>query len=1505
MAGEDTSQPPPPPIASTEAPHMVSSVKLPILKKVKVPPVTAQQILARKRERKAKSTLLMAIPNEHLARFYGTKDAKTLWDAIKTRFGEGLDKGYDRFQRLLSLHEIHRAGVSTKDANQNFLRSLPLAWSNISLIMRNKLGIDNLDIDYLYNNLKVYKADIKGSSGSSSNSQNAQGSSSYADELMFLFFANQYNSPQLDNEDLKQINQDDLEEIDLKWQGAGYRGRDNGKRHAREEDEKALVVQDGLGTYDWSYQVEEKATDFAFMAFTSNPSSSSSTNSEREKLRKANLDIVGYQYGLESIEGQLRVHQQNEVIYEENIGVLEYDVKDKSYNSQFNEKEVLDLKEEEVTETVFDNRSSDEENSLANDRFKKVFTRSGRIRVSAAKPKAATSTSAVKPVNTAGPKKSVNFSKSISTFHKSHSPIRRSFYNATTHLRRNSSERVNIVRSKAVSAVKGNGVTKVKTSASYVWRPRINEIDQIFKENRWICTRVDYVDPQGRLKHMKRNKAYLADCQEINDGGFVTFGSSRASIDESNLWHRRLGHVNFKTMNKLVKGNLVRGIPSKIFENNHTCVACQMGKQHKATYETSKVLKPFITAIENQINKKVKVIRCDNGTEIKNRDLVEFCGMKWIKREYNNARTPQQNQVAEKKNKTLIEAARTMLADSLLPITFWAEAVNIVCYVLNRALVTKLMSQEKEASDAADTLTKEFEQGCIDQRGATKAGSTNSFNTISNPVNAASTLGTFSACGPSSPHLDAFIPANTLLHFKVWVQRLTSTTWNLPLLLVIFPHRMEPKKVAQALDDESWVEAMQEKLLHFRLQKVWRLVDLPYRKKVIRTKWVYRNKKDKRGIVVRNKARLVAQRHRQEERIDYDEVFAHVARNEAIRVFLAFASFMRFIVYQMDVKSTFLYGTIKEELYVSQPLVFIDPQFLNKSEEEIFISQDKYVAEILKKFDFSSVKIASTPIKTQKPLVKDEEATDVDVHLYRSMIISLMYLIASRRDIMFAVYACSRRLSILGMRLISWQYKKQTIVATFTTEADISCGEAVDMIWRCLRDGMMFDLGKGESLVRAATTASLDAQRDSSNITKTESMATLNEPTPQGEGSGYTVGSREDRMEHDIELTDHVLQTPRDSPLSGGHTPRSDKGSMTLKELTDFCTTLLQKVLDLENVKTAQEKEIASLKKREESIQMGRKNLKSQQMFQDIDDVLDEDADTEMIVEDKGNGEKGGSIAETVSTTRPDISAARLEVSTTKPKTPPTIATLFDDEDVTISDTLAEDEKRIRSIKKRVAGSSSKRKSPKKQKVNDQESEDSDKEHRKCLKVISDDDKEINYETLDVKSPIVDYESQVLGTNEAEKRYPLTKEIVEKMLSLRLEAETKSTLALDLIKFIKLQIEENDFARFKTIITSLKALDEVFSSKNYVRKFLRALHPKLRAKVTTIEELKALPSLALDELIENLKSLVMITLNANKESSDDETLTSGSDDEEYVMAVRNFKKFFRRKGKFVRQPREE
>nr|GFB89844.1 putative ribonuclease H-like domain-containing protein [Tanacetum cinerariifolium] len=228
---------------------------------------------------------------------------------------------------------------------------------------------------------------------------------------------------------------------------------------------------------------------------------------------------------------------------------------------------------------------------------------------------------------------------------------------------------------------------------------------------------------------------------------------------------------------------------------------------------------------------------------------------------------------------------------------------------------------------------------------------------------------------------------------------------------------------------------------------VWTLVDCPKGVRPIGTKWVLKNKKDERGIVVRNKARLVAQGHTQEEGIDYDEVFAPVARIEAIRLFLSYASFMGFTVYQMDVKSAFLYGTIDEEEYVMQPPGFQDLAFPAKvykvekamyglhqaprawygtlskyllkngfqrglqvlqNEDGIFLPHDKYIGDILKKFGFSDVSSSNTPMDKENPWGKDGTGKDVELHLYRSMIGSLMYLTASRPDIMFAICACAR-----------------------------------------------------------------------------------------------------------------------------------------------------------------------------------------------------------------------------------------------------------------------------------------------------------------------------------------------------------------------------------------------------------------------------------------------------------------------------------------------------------------
>nr|GEX04010.1 hypothetical protein [Tanacetum cinerariifolium] len=777
---------------------------------------------------------------------------------------------------------------------------------------------------------------------------------------------------------------------------------------------------------------------------------------------------------------------------------------------------------------------------------------------------------------------------------------------------------------------------------------------------------------QVLLRVHRQKNMYSFNLENIVPTGGLACLIAKATVDESNKWHRRFSWVFFL----------------------------------RTKDETSGILKDFIRQIENQLNQNVKTIRCDNGKEFKNIDIIELCGSKGFKREYNNARTPQQNRVAKRKNRTLIEATRTMLADLFLPNTFWAEAVITACYVLNRVLVTKpqnktpyelitgkiliisyirpfgcnvtilntidhlgkfdgksdegflvgyslnnkafrlvrsenqankttgpkeanhsactqdnidtgyskkeaepaqeyyvlllsssytstikssevknggekskkdtglksnekpvdqeeqafleelerLKRQEKEANDEVEALRKESAQGTenlLRQTGDARASSTNTVNTIStpdiydHPIN-----GIFSNA--------SYDDEGTVADFTN-----LETTVNVSLIPTSKIHFIHPTTIilrdpTSAVQTRSKVNKSYgahafEELLQFKIQKVWILVDLLFGKKAIGTKWVYRNKNDERGIVVRNKARLVAQGHRQEERIDYNEFFAPVARIEAIKIFLAFASFMGFIVYQMDMKSSFLYGTIDEEAYVTQPSGFVDPKYPKKVykvvkalyglhqalrswyatlstfllkngyrrgtiDKTLFIKKDKkdimlvqvYVNDIIfgftkkswcdefkalmkSRFQMSSMGELTFFLGLQ-PLTKDEEVADVDVHLYRSMIGSLMYLTASRPDIMFAFCACSRfqvtpktshlhavkrifrylkgkpklglwypRVSsfdleaysdsdyaganldrkyttgdcqFLGRRLISWQCKKQTIVATFTTEAE-------------------------------------------------------------------------------------------------------------------------------------------------------------------------------------------------------------------------------------------------------------------------------------------------------------------------------------------------------------------------------------------------------------------------------------------------------------------------------------
>nr|GEX79868.1 uncharacterized mitochondrial protein AtMg00810-like [Tanacetum cinerariifolium] len=421
------------------------------------------------------------------------------------------------------------------------------------------------------------------------------------------------------------------------------------------------------------------------------------------------------------------------------------------------------------------------------------------------------------------------------------------------------------------------------------------------------------------LRTPGQHNMYSIDLNNIVPHIDLTCLVSKASVDECNIWHRRLG----KQYKASCKSKLVTSVTKPL----HTLHMDLFGPTStfflKTKDETSGILRKFITEIENLKDLKVKIIRCDNRGEFRNKELNDFCSQKGIKREFSNARTPQQNGVAKRRNRSLIEAARTMLADAKLPVTFWAKAVNIACYVQNMVLVNKAHNKTPyELFNAFRIFTKRTKR--VEE----------------------------------NVHIELLenkaIEKGSGLNWLFDIDSLTKSMNYVPVVDV------DILGVTSNSEESNGVEA-DEELLQFKIQKVWSLVDCPKGVRPIETKWVLKNKKDERGIVIRNKARLVAQRNTQEEGIDYDEVFAPVARIEAIKLFLAYASFMGFTVYQMDVKSAFLYGTIDEKVS------------------------------------------SNTPMDKENPWGKDGPGKDVELHHYRSMIGSLMYLTASRPDIMFAV----------------------------------------------------------------------------------------------------------------------------------------------------------------------------------------------------------------------------------------------------------------------------------------------------------------------------------------------------------------------------------------------------------------------------------------------------------------------------------------------------------------------
>ncbi|GJY21006.1 putative ribonuclease H-like domain-containing protein [Tanacetum coccineum] len=583
--------------------------------------------------------------------------------------------------------------------------------------------------------------------------------------------------------------------------------------------------------------------------------------------------------------------------------------------------------------------------------------------------------------------------------------------------------------------VKGSAMINSKQT----WRPKRAYLDSVNRDNG------SYTLKQFEQSKERSQRYAIIDsgCSGKSKGGRILgkephdimLRSLRkladvATKDEVVLWHRRLGHVNFKNINKLVQGNLVRGLPSKTFKLDHSCLACRKGKQHRASskkieertvqrnseegyllgYSTSS--KGF--RVYNRVTRKVQ--DCLHIDFLENQENQKGKGPDWM---FDlELLTPSMNYIPVRKenyadsggkgstydevealddqqfivhvpsiNATQNKLSEERTADKEVPLSSEEQA-------LHDELVS-LMHQEslaKSHNDAQRNAFEEEKRRIALEKGKDSVNSTFTLSTANTPSQSTGNTptdsdddvpkdGVFSTNSfddentdneedgePDYNNMDHTIDVSStptlrihknhpqsqiigkstagvqtrrklkestsdqhqaLLSF-IYKQNRTNHKDQQTCLFACFLSQEEPKKVSQALADESWVEAMQEELLQFKLQDVWVLCDLPDGKRVIGTKWVFRNKRDERGTIIKNKARLVAQGYRQEEGVDYDEVFAPVARIEAIRLFLAFASFMGFTVYQMDVKSAFLYGNITEEVYVKQPLRIVEDPFSSK-----------------------------------------------------------------------------------------------------------------------------------------------------------------------------------------------------------------------------------------------------------------------------------------------------------------------------------------------------------------------------------------------------------------------------------------------------------------------------------------------------------------------------------------------------------------------------------------------
>nr|GEU78490.1 retrovirus-related Pol polyprotein from transposon TNT 1-94 [Tanacetum cinerariifolium] len=1036
-----------------ESTQFSTTAKLSLLKQVvEIITYDASTSTKKKNDVKARSMLLMALPNEHLMTFNQYKDANTLFAAIETRFGGNESTKKTQKTLLKQLYKNFSAtGTESIDSIFNRLQKL-----------MNKSDLDTISLDDLYNNFKIVKQERNKS------------------DLDTISLDDLYNNFKIVEQEMGHF----VRECRVpRNQENRTRNQETTRRIVNMEDtsSKAMVAIDGAG-FDWSYMADDEApTNMAFMAildsevYTNNTCSKTCLKnyailkSQYDKLRvefnKSKCNLADYKRGLASVEEQLVHYQMNECLLNENIVVLKRDIKIKDSKIVIlksklekisNEKDALETKIDK-----FENASQSLDKligSQVTDNSKKGL---GYVNYNALPPPHTGSVKIFAPVkeNNGAPliedwesgeedevesppekerktvepsmdkveveipkqndkptRRPVKYAEMYRTqrpkacyvcgsfsqlqtrckYHK-----RERMVNGTNHSRVNhNANRVPKAMLTRTGLKPVNSVRPVNPKRNFQRRAVYNN-KNFFKKVNTAKKKVNIARQNSAVLNAVRankGKAWMfpaydmkyilsPDFKEFN-GGYVAFGGGAKGAYES--------HVLLKVprKNNMYSVDMKNIIPKK----DLTCLnrILVVKPYFKTPYELFRgrilalsFMRPFgcLVTILNTLNHLGKFgCKSDEGF------FVGYSINSKAFRVYNT---------------------RTRKVEENLHIKF----------LENKPLIA---DSDGDNQDNDDPSTKSE----IDNQGwPNDENSTKDINTIGPSINTASLN-----INTASPTVNIVRLSDDFFGADNDIRSLDRIELDISNISTIYPVPTTPD--IRINKDHSLDNVIGD------IQSVG--------KRAIGTKWVFRNKKDERGIVIRNKARLVTQRCTQEEGIDYDEVFSPVVKIEAIRLFLAYASFMRFLVYQMDVKSAFLYKRIEEEVYVCQPPEFEDPDYPDKvykvekalyglhqapracsmgeltfflglqvkqKSDGILISQDKYVDEILRKFKHEDVKPASTPMDIEKALLKELDGDDVDVHLYKSMIRSLMYLTSSRPDIMFVC-------------------KKQTVVATSTTEAE-------------------------------------------------------------------------------------------------------------------------------------------------------------------------------------------------------------------------------------------------------------------------------------------------------------------------------------------------------------------------------------------------------------------------------------------------------------------------------------